>query len=363
MSANKPGKIILDLAPSPGNPRNSEGAFLTLDNGEILFIYSAFKGESNADHAYTDLKALRSYDGGETFEDAGTVLTCEGEDGVNIMSVSLLRMENGDVGLFYLVRTTYTLMRMFLRRSADGGRTWSERVCCMRDGYYVVNNDRVTRLSDGRILLPSASHRAYMKEDGQPGYDSFSEVVWYCSDDDGYTWYELPKKCIMPASSHCRSGLQEPGVLELAPGVLWAWARTDMSRQYEMFSTDGGLSWTPAQPSWFTSPNSPLCMKRLSDGSICAVWNPVPIANGQTMYPGGTWTGGRTPLVIAFSTDNGKNFSDPVILEDEWDHGYCYTAIHEVEGGILLGYCAGGPEDVMCLCRLRIRKIRFEELR
>ena len=36
------GKIILDLPPSPGNPRNSEGAMLRLNDGSILFIYSAF---------------------------------------------------------------------------------------------------------------------------------------------------------------------------------------------------------------------------------------------------------------------------------------------------------------------------------
>lgn len=358
----KPGKIIRDLAPAPGNPRNSEGAFLTLQNGEILFIYSAFKGESNADHAYTDLKALRSYDGGESFVDEGVVLTCEGEDGVNTMSVSLLQMQNGDIGLFYLVRTTYTLMRMFLRRSSDGGRTWSDRVCCMREGYYVVNNDRVVRLSDGRIILPSASHRAFTREDGTPAYDSASEVVWHCSEDDGYTWHELPKKCTMGDLAHCRSGLQEPGVVELSPGVLWGWARTDIGRQYEMFSVNGGMSWTTAQPSGFTSPCSPLCMKRLDDGRLVAVWNPVPIANGQSEIIDGIWTGGRTPLVIAFSSDNGNTFPDPIVIEDEKNRGYCYTAIHPIADGILLAYCAGGPEDGSCLCRLRIRKIRWEEL-
>ena len=75
-------------------------------------------------------------------------MTCESEKAVNIMSLSFLEMANGDIGLFYLVRQTYTHMRMYLRRSADGGNTWSDRVLCMpEDGYYVVNNDRVRRFS------------------------------------------------------------------------------------------------------------------------------------------------------------------------------------------------------------------------
>ena len=30
------GSIVLDLSHSPGNPRNSEGAFATLSDGQVL---------------------------------------------------------------------------------------------------------------------------------------------------------------------------------------------------------------------------------------------------------------------------------------------------------------------------------------
>lgn len=45
------GRIILDLPPDmkKNNPRNSEGAFMQLPDGEIIFIYSRFKGNSSAD--------------------------------------------------------------------------------------------------------------------------------------------------------------------------------------------------------------------------------------------------------------------------------------------------------------------------
>lgn len=233
------GSVSLDLVPGPDNPRNSEGAFLTLPDGEILYAYSRYKGKSCSDEATTDLCLLRSRDDGRTFGEESTILTCEGEDGVNAMSLSMMHMENGDIGLFYLVRTTYTLLRMFLRRSRDGGRTWGERVLCTpQEGFFVVNNDRVIRLSNGRILIPAASHRSGLRGDMEEGsrfFDSRAEDMFFYSEDDGATWKPASGKCSMPYSNCCYSGLQEPGVVELTPGHLWGWARTDLGRQYEMF--------------------------------------------------------------------------------------------------------------------------------
>ena len=67
-------------------------------------------------------------------------------------------------------------------------------------------------------------------------FDSRSEVVFFYSDDDGVTWHMSEGKCSMPNMANCLSGLQEPGVLELNPWVLWGFARTDLGRQYEMYS-------------------------------------------------------------------------------------------------------------------------------
>jgi len=35
-------QVVLQLDPKRGNSRNSEGAFVTLNNGRILFTYSKF---------------------------------------------------------------------------------------------------------------------------------------------------------------------------------------------------------------------------------------------------------------------------------------------------------------------------------
>jgi sialidase-1 len=361
------GELVHEVPPGPDNPRNSEGAFLTLDGGRLLFAYSRFRGDVGSDDAPSDLVSIYSEDDGKTWVEGETIVTAEEHRAKNVMSVSFLRMRNGDVGLFYCIRAAANDARLFLRRSSDEGRSFSDAQACIEaPGYYVVNNDRVVRLSNGRLIIPAAFHRN--------GYDSFDRNrhirfdtrgvdVFFVSDDDGVTWDEAPTKCALPHNRRSRSGLQEPGLLELSNGVLWAWARTDLCVQYEMFSFDSGDSWTTPEPSRFTSPQSPLSAERTPDGrTIVAVWNPIPNYNGRKELSGSSWTGGRTPLVLATSSDETKSWSEPVVIEDEADHGYCYTALHCTDAHLLSAYCAGGVADRGCLNRLRIRRMPLHEL-
>ncbi len=356
------GEIIMDMPPHTGNPRNSEGAFINTKDGKILFIYSRFTGDSHSDDASANLAARFSEDKGETWSDEKTIITREEEQALNIMSVSLMRMQNGDIGLFYIIRKEANNARLYLRRSKDEGASWTKpQVCIPPAGYYVVNNDRIVRLSSGRILIPSAFHRnGYDTLRRNPGvrFDSCGEVIFFISDDDGNNWREGTCKCVLPYNAYFRSGLQEPGVIELKNGVLWAWARTDLGCQYEMFSLDMGETWTTAQPSQFTSPCSPLSMKRIPDtGNLLAVWNPIPNYNGRRENSPIQWNCGRTPLTMSISKDDGKTWGNIIDIENEPDYGYCYTAIHFIENSVILAYCSGGPSDGCCLSRLRARKI------
>ena len=361
------GKAVYDIPPSGENPRNSEGAFITLNDGAILFIYTKFIGSTYYDADYADLEAIFSYDNGETWQDSKPVLSSKDHKALNIMSVSLLRMQNNEIGLFYLVRAGRNDIRLYLRRSSDEGMTWSAAELCIKPpGYYVVINDRVVRLSDGRLLIPSAFHRNGTGTDNSNQsikFDSRGEVIFFISDDDGRTFREGDCKSVLPYNMHSVSGLQEPGVMELGNGVLWAYARTDMGYQYEMFSFDRGETWTAAQPSRFTSPCSPMSMKRIpGTGDLLAVWNPIPYYNGIVQFSKWSDNAGRTPLVLAISKDEGRTWEDMKVVENEPLHGYCYCAIHFVKDCILLGYCAGGPEDLAILSRLRIRKIKMSDI-
>jgi photosystem II stability/assembly factor-like uncharacterized protein len=358
------GKVVLDLPPCSGNPRNSEGAFLTRKDGSILFIYSRFAGEGANDDASAGLALIESNDRGETWTKEQVIVKKEEHNAKNIMSVSLLRMADGEIGLFYLIRMQGNSLKLVLRRSTDEGASWGEpEPCIPPEGYFVVNNDRIVRLSDGRLVVPAAYHRNKSPSEQTILYDSRSTAMFFLSDDEGRTWREGKGRCDLPFHRYSSAGLQEPGVIELTNGVLWAWARTDLCYQYEMFSFDRGETWTTPQPSRFTSPCSPMSVKRIPQtGNLLAIWNPVPNYNGRSEFSGTVWHGGRNPLVLAVSKDDGSTWADYRIVESQEDHGYCYTAIHFLEDSVLLGYCAGGPEDKSCLAKLRIRRIPLDAI-
>jgi hypothetical protein len=358
----KNGRSVLELPPRAGNPRNSEGAFATLRDGRILFVYSHFLGESFSDHAKARLAARTSADGGLTWSGDTFIPIPREEEAMNVMSVSLLRLGNGDLGLFYLLRFSWHEMRMWLRRSADDGATWGEPVSCMpAGGYYVVNNDRIVRLKSDRLVIPAARHPARADRNEASAVDWRAITTFLLSDDDGRTWRESAGYVQLPVV-HTRSGLQEPGVVELPDGRLWAWARTDLGRQYEMFSSDRGDTWTVPAPSRFTSPNSPLSLKPVpGSGRLLAVWNPAPAYETRPLVAPG---GDRTPLVLAMGAGPTGRWSAARVIEgpDEPTAGYCYTAIHFTADAVLLAYCAGGAEDKNRLNRLRIRRIPITAL-
>lgn len=350
------GRIVKSLIPDETYTRHSEGDFLRLKDGSICFAYSRFSG-GYADDAPSDIAAMISTDEGETWTEPDVVVKAAEHGVKNVMSVSMLRMQNGDLGLFYIVKATPVVSRIVLARSRDEGKSFYQRVVCTRpdrEGYYVLNNDRVERLSSGRIVIPLAFHRGGYECD-HVSFDGRACDCFLYSDDDGETWTESCDM-VFPPFARSETGLQEPGVVEKQNGVLWGYARTDQMCQYEFFSMDGGQTWTAAQPSRFTSPNSPMKIKRRPrTGALYAVWNPIPNYNGRALSRAG-W--GRTPMVWAVSEDDGATWSDLKTVEDGAEHGYCYPAIFFTDdGAMLLAYCSGGPEEGNCLRRLTIQKV------
>jgi predicted neuraminidase len=316
------------LPPGPGNPRNSEGAFLPLKDGGLLFVYTRFTG-GTADHASAVLAARRSADGGRTWTDRDEIVVDGSEAKQNVMSVSLLRMADGRIGLFYLRKNALSDCRLFLRTSADEGKTWGEPTPCIpQEGCFVVNNDRVIRLKSGRLVVPAAKH-------GTTGNRLLpASALCFLSDDDGKTWRagatELPP---IPKSG---SGLQEPLAVELKDGRLMMLCRTDRGAHYRSFSPDGGETWSPAEPSELKSPLSPASIKRIpKTGDLLLVWNDHREIDSK-------FRGKRTPLHVAVSRDEGQTWEKVRTLEDDPDGWYCYTAIEFVGDRVVLGHCAGG---------------------
>ena len=358
------GKLIKDFAPSDTNHRNSEGDFIQLTNGDILFIYTRYDASCD-DHASANLYASISKDNGESFGEPYLIYSKNDIEGAtNIMSVSLMRMQNGDVGLFFLKKEGWSVCRLFLVRSSDEGKTWSKpTLCTVGEGYFVVHNARALTLKSGKIIIPSAYVEIIKDPNDENVAIEWKPAVFKCfaSYDDGKTWVEEGvKPMVGTRSGH---GLQEPCFVELNDGRVWCLARTDLGRIYESFSTDEGKTWEQFMPSQFTSATSPITVKRLSNGNLISFWTPVPVYNGVKQKFGECWTWGRTPYVSAISS-NDKDFSNPYPIETEKEKGYAYTSLIETkDGDLLIAYCAGGEEDgYFMLNRLRIRKLSKADL-
>ena len=338
---------VLWLNPGEDNPRNSEGDFIELKDGRLLFVYSRYYGESSSDHGKAYLAGRYSSDMGETWTDEDLmILPNEGE--MNVMSVSLLRLQNGDIALFYLRKNSTEDCIPMMRISSDEAKTWSDPIACITDkeGYFVLNNDRVIQLSDGRLLLSVALHAA----PGEPWRNAASLFAYY-SDDNGQTWTSStavpnPRGII----------LQEPGLIELEDGSIMMFIRSNAGVQCLSYSEDRGENWSQVERSSLVSPLSPASIERIpSSRNLLAVWN-----NNLNEDP--DLAKFRTPLNLAISKDEGKTWDNIHTLEDDPEGWYCYTAIQFVDDGVLLAYCAGNRPEGTGLSITKVVKVDLAEL-
>ncbi len=353
----KIGKKVLLLETSNINLRNGEGSFIKLSDGSILFGFTEFIGCTREDEENARISAVVSKDSGETWSDR-FMLFEKPEGSVNIMSLSFLRMKNGDIGAFYIIKNKNGTDKIVFRRSADDCRTWTEPVNCTDcleiQDYYILNNDRVIMLENGRIILALARHTIH------GGYKDFAPglICFIISDDDGETWYKTETEFPCPFKSNI-DGYEEPGLYVLPDGKIWCYIRTAIGFQFETFSEDNGITWTFPEPNmFFSSACSPMLVKDCGKYTV-AVFNPIP--EHSLREESEPW--GRTPYVIAVSDDRGVTFKKDRIfyLEDDLDNGYCYPAIYNGDNYFLVAYYHSYGTD-NCLNYCKMIKIMHDEI-
>ena len=349
----KIGKQVHFLPTGDMVKRAGEGAFVRLKYGRILYAYTEYIGAGNEDADPARISAVFSSDEGESW--GGHCVLMERRPGdKNIMSVSFMRMLNGELGMFFL-RKTGDACVLNLVRSADEGQTWGEPVACTDEKYYVVNNDRVIRLRNGNLLFPANLHAGPTGE--------VSVQCYFLSEDDGQTWKSLCKPLEHPSPTST-SGLQEGGVYEMPDETIWGWARTRSGSQYSMYSKDGGLSWTnPVGSELFTSPDAPMQVKDAGPYTV-AIFNPKPRYYGRVEFEApetgkGLWA--RTPFVCLVSHDRGQTFPDGYFLETDPSNSYCYPAMLAGEDYFLVAYYHSNGSG-KCLSSGKILKVYFSEL-
>ena len=323
-------KVVL-LPPGPGNPRNSEGDFIRLKDGRVLFVYTHFTG-GGSDHAAGHLAGRFSHDGGRTWSQKDIVILAN-EGGFNIMSVSLLRLHDGRIAMFYLRKNSLADCRPLLRISTDEAKTWSEPTTIIDQpvGYYVMNNDRVIQTKSGRLICPVALHN--LPEYASPDWKG--KLTCYFSDDAGQTWQRSKSVLRGEKPDGKRITFQEPGVVELADGRILMFVRTGEGSQYLSWSKDDANTWTQPIASNIKSPVSPATIERIpGSADLLMAWN-------DHAKVAANLRGKRTPFAVAVSKDSGKTWSTPRVLEDDPNGWYCYTAMAFVNDRVLLGHCAG----------------------
>ncbi|MBQ6551054.1 MAG: exo-alpha-sialidase, partial [Lachnospiraceae bacterium] len=92
------GKTVCCLPTTERNQRNSEGCFIRLKDGSIIYAWSEYYN-CNEDLGQADIGCIRSYDEGDTWCER-RVLFGNGQE--NLMCPHLMRMQNGDLGLIYV---------------------------------------------------------------------------------------------------------------------------------------------------------------------------------------------------------------------------------------------------------------------
>ena len=308
---------------SAEHPRISEGSVLPRADGSLLYAATEFTGDGS-DFAAARLVACVSQDGGGTW--SPPYVLQENVGARNVMSASLLRFhaaERSGVGLFYLVKNDLDDLDIFLRVSGDDGMTFGppEKVTD-GPGYHVMNNDRVIQMTTGRILCPVAWTRDVRHENH---FVSFC----YLTDDGGRTWRRGRGEVDLP-----KRGAMEPEVLELRDSRLLMTLRTQLGEIHTSYSGDGGESWSPPAPWGVASPESPSTLRRIpATGDLLLVWNP-------RVSEGADHGGRRSPLAAAISSDEGRTWTSPRILEADpvRAHAYAYTSVTFQDDRVLLTY-------------------------
>ena len=115
---------------------------------------------------------------------------------------------------------------------------------------------------------------------------------------------------------------QHPSLIERSDGTLLALLRPSGSQGIvlQSASSDGGRTWSPAEPTGLSSPFAALDGVRMADGRVALAWN--------------NNTDARNPLTLALSEDEGKTW--PHIRNLVTGEGqFHYPALIQASDGLL----------------------------
>ena len=212
---------------------------------------------------------------------------------------------SGKVWLFYKFGGSPRTWSGAYRTSADGA-TWSEPVRLPAGILGPIKNKPVT-LSNGDILAGSSVE---------------TSLSWTCgvdlSSNGGQSWSHYGPIGV-PGYHH---GIIQPTLWETSPRHVKMLVRAtqDVGFICAATSADGGHTWSDAKPTTLPNPNSGIDAVKMRNGTVALVYNASKTE--------------RSPLVLAFSPDNGETWKTPLTLEDGPGE-YSYPAVIQTRDGKL----------------------------
>ncbi|NLC56247.1 MAG: exo-alpha-sialidase [Armatimonadetes bacterium] len=310
-------------------PATKNGPFVALPDGSLLTI---------------DSQGLRSSkDEGKTWSEARPI-----DPGVNLGYVGhvgqFLRTREGALVLLYLDMANYkwgwddakgvphddARLELWAIRSLDGGQTWGDKQRLL--GGYNADFTGFIQTRSGR-LVATVEHLAA---------DPARWVVCsFFSDDEGKSWRRSNWIDLGGHGHH--DGATEPGVVELKDGRLMMIIRTGLDRFWQAFSEDDGRYWRRLEPMALDASSAPPFLLRLQSGRLALAWNRLH-PEGQPDYPRAaapspasevpaSWH--REELSLAFSEDEGKSWTKPVVIAREKGAQLAYPYLFERRPGEL----------------------------
>lgn len=257
---------------------------VALDDGTLLACAEYRQGN---DWSAIDICMRRSADGGRTWSERIMLVPGNGRNTQN----NPVMFADGDT-VHYLYCSNYS--RVFYRRSDDRGLTWSEpneitqSIDAQCGDFFwnciAMGPGHGTVLSTGRLIVPI--WLAYNRKDRFAHHPSYTSVLY--SDDRGKTWTLGP---LLAGSDP-----NESAVAELPDGRLLLNLRNTAPEKYRYvsFSRDGGETWT--RPEFDFNLPDPGCA-----AGLCRAGNAILFSNCESQTD-------RVNLTLKKSTDGGKSW-------------------------------------------------------
>jgi len=291
---DEPGDVLpVKIAGPVGTP-------LALADGRIAMFH--VHGAVHRQGAY----ARYSTDNGATFGDPRKLFGFPADKGTFMMGAALLSSK-GTVHLWGLDYYDFDFndrskskSYLWHARSLDGSRTWQPVQKVDFGLEYTGSSNNAFELRSGRIIAPVS------------GLSNRRIGPWVSlapySDDDGATWNPPRQQITMNtgAIDWYESGAAEPVGIQLRDGRVWLLPRSQDGYQWETFSTDGGLTWTPVRHTRFISNQSAMAVLRLRDGRLMLSWNSC---GAEGLGDVGWGNAERAVMAAAISHDEGKTWS------------------------------------------------------